>query len=205
MSTEPVDSHAPQPDAADGGDAAVMGGTAMADAAAADAAATEPPATEPAATEPTIESLQAEVRALTDQHSRAVADYQNLRRRSVEDRVQQARMLEADLIRRYLPVLDDLDRAIGSVEDEADIREHNWVEGIRMVLRKFEQVLASHGVEEIAALDQEFDPTQHEALGYVPGPAGRVIHLVHRGYRLGDVTVRPAAVMVGGGEDDAPA
>lgn len=148
----------------------------------------------------TAGELAAELAALREQHARAVADYQNLRRRQAEDRVQQARMLEADLVRRYLPVLDDLDRALASVAEEADIREHRWVEGIRMVQRKFEQVLASHGVEEIPADGEPFDPTHHEALGYVPGPEGQVMHLVHRGYRIGDVTVRPAAVMVGNGE-----
>ncbi|MQC16639.1 MAG: nucleotide exchange factor GrpE [Chloroflexi bacterium] len=147
-----------------------------------------------------VEALRTEVEQVRAQHQRAVADYQNLERRSREERQEVGRYALTDAIRGFLPILDDLERAIDVVERDAG--DAAWLEGVRLVVQKFHGVLQQYGVEEIHALGQPFDPNQHEAVGSAAGPDGLVVHLLQRGYVLKDRVVRPAIVMVGNGEDE---
>src|SRR3546814_7771270 len=78
--------------------------------------------------------------------ARARADYQNLERRSQEQRFEVGRVALIDAVRGFLPILDDLLRAVEHAEADAD--DAAWVEGIRLVAQKFETAFASHGVEE---------------------------------------------------------
>ena len=151
-----------------------------------------------AASELDAAALQAEVEDLRARHMRAVADYQNLRRRSEEERQETARLTMAALVINYLPILDDLRRALDSVD--ADIADHSWVEGVRMVERKFAGVLESAGVKEVEAEGVPFNPLVHEAVSYGPGPEGQVVHLVRPGYSIDGRVIRPATVIVGNGE-----
>lgn len=144
-----------------------------------------------------IARLTEDLEQLRERHARAAADYQNLQRRSQEARLEQVRRATASAVMLYLPVLDDLKLAVQSVDGE--IAEHQWVEGIRMVQRKFENVLEAGGVSEIEAEGAQFDPTVHEAVGYAPGPEGRVVALLQNGYQIGEYVVRAARVMVGDG------
>lgn len=163
----------------------------------------EPEASPPADDTSSVDALREELDQARAAHQRAVADYQNLLRRSRDERAEIGRSAIADAVGVLLPVLDDLDRALDSVHDE--IREHPWVEGVRLVAQKCKSVLEAQGVQEIHALGQPFDPSRHDAVGSAPGPEGMVVHLVRRGYALADRVVRPAMVMVGAGEQMAPA
>jgi molecular chaperone GrpE len=148
-----------------------------------------------------IDALRVELERARQQQLRAVADYQNLRRRSEDERREYARYTLTAVILNYLPVLDDLDRAIESVD--ADIAEHRWVEGVRMVERKFRGVLEASGVQPIVAQGEPFDPAQHEAISYAPGPEGRVVVVVREGYMVDGRVIRPAGVIVGNGQEPA--
>ena len=106
-------------------------------------------------------------------------------------------------MRRYLPLLDDLDLALGNVD--ADLAGHQWVEGIRLVRQKFGETLAAVGVEGIPTEEAAFDPRVHEAISYAPGPGGRVVAAVRSGYTMQDYVVRPAQVVVGDGSTDTEA
>jgi molecular chaperone GrpE len=145
--------------------------------------------------------IEAELEDIRGKYMRAVADYQNLRRRSEDERREYARYTMTALIVNYLPVLDDLDRALESVDP--DIATRDWVEGIRMVERKFRGVLEASGVQEIAADGQRFDPTVHEAISYAPGPEGQVVAVAQTGYQVDGRVVRPARVVVGSGAASA--
>lgn len=145
-----------------------------------------------------IAALQAEVAELTDRHARAVADLQNYRRRTEERWSERARAQLADTVGRCLPALDDLNRALASVDDA--LAGHQWVEGIRLVQRNFREMLASAGVEEIGGEGEAFDPLVHEAVTFGPGSEGKVVALVREGYRIQDYVLRPALVVVGSGE-----
>ena len=99
------------------------------------------------------------------------------------------------LAAKLLPVLDDLERALDAAEHH---EEAKVLEGVRMTKDALAGILASEGVEEIAA-DGPFDPHVHEALLAQPAEGvepGHVIQVVQRGYRMGDVVLRPARVVV---------
>ncbi len=149
-----------------------------------------------------IAQLEAELEAVAERHARAVADYQNLQRRSAEQRLENQRLTMTAMLLNFLPLYDDLNRAIDTVAEHEDLVEHQWVAGIRLVQQKFKSVLDGAGVEQIEVDGEPFDPELHEAVGQAPGPEGRVIHVVQSGYRTIDGRViRPAMVMVGSGED----
>ena len=103
----------------------------------------------------------------------------------------------------FLPVLDDLERAVESEHEE--IKSHPWVEGVTLVMQKFRNVLESAGVTEVHALGQPFDPAKHEAVGSAPGPDGTVVRVLRRGYTLNDKVLRAAMVLVGDGDRDTSA
>jgi molecular chaperone GrpE len=150
-----------------------------------------------------LSALRAELDQTYAQYQRALADYQNLQRRSQQDRLEHARSTLTSLLRSFLPVADDLARALDSVP--AELADHQWVEGIRLVRQKFQNVLEGTGVNEIAALGERFDPQVHEAVGYAPGDDGTVVELVQAGYAIGDRVIRPAMVLVGSGQSTGTA
>ena len=134
---------------------------------------------------------------------RAAADYQNFKRRVEEERGETARLANAALIINMLPLLDDLDRALKNID--AHLAGLTWVDGIRLIHRKFQALLEMAGVEEIAADGKTFDPSVHEAISEAPGEANKVVSVVQKGYRLGERVIRPAMVIVGkGGESESP-
>jgi molecular chaperone GrpE len=126
---------------------------------------------------------------------RAAADYQNLKRRAEKEREEYGRLATAALVINILPLLDDLERALTSV----DIRLAGltWVDGIRLIYRKFQAVMEAAGVSEIKAEGETFDPNLHEAVMYGEGEEGKVVAEVQKGYRLGERVIRPAMVVVG--------
>lgn len=128
---------------------------------------------------------------------RAAADYQNYKRRVEEERSEAARFASASLVINLLPLLDDLDRALHNID--ATLAGLTWVDGIRLIQRKFAAVLEVAGVQEIAADGETFDPAVHEAVSQAPGEEGKVVAVVQKGYRLGDRVIRPAMVIVGQG------
>ena len=131
------------------------------------------------------------------QWQRAQADFVNYKRRIEQEKVEAIKYASGLLILSLLPVVDDLHRAIVSVPE--GIAELNWVEGVSLINRKFIAVLESHGVTEISALGEEFDPNFHEAVMYEIGEEGMVIRELQKGYKLHDRVIRPTMVVVGKG------
>jgi len=129
---------------------------------------------------------------------RSAADFINFKRRVEQERGEQARFASAALVINLLPVYDDLARAVETVD--AHLAGLNWVQGVLAIQRKFAQLMEAMGVTEIAAAGEAFDPNRHEAVGKQPGEDGKVLHVVQRGYLLGDKVLRPAMVIVGEAE-----
>jgi len=130
-----------------------------------------------------------------DDLRRLAADFDNYRKRALRDQQLVVSRAGARVIAKLLPVLDDLERALEAAEahDEANV-----LDGVRMTKDALAGVLVSEGVEEIPT-DGQFDPHLHEALMTQPVEAagsGAVVEVVQRGYRLGEVVVRPARVVV---------
>jgi molecular chaperone GrpE len=131
---------------------------------------------------------------------RAAADYQNYKRRVEQEREEVARLANAAFVINVLPILDDLERALQSVDSH--LAGLTWVDGIRLIYRKFQAVLEMSGVAEIEADGAAFDPALHEAVMFGEGESGKVISVVQKGYKLGDRVIRPAMVVVGKGDKD---
>jgi molecular chaperone GrpE len=148
-----------------------------------------------------LEEEREKARTYLQNWQRAAADYQNFKRRVEDERSETARLANIALIHNLLPLLDDLDRALKNVD--AHLASLTWVDGIRLIYRKFQALLEMSGVEEIDADGQTFDPAQHEAVSQAPGEDNRVISVVQKGYRVGARVIRPAMVVVGhGGEGE---
>ena len=104
-------------------------------------------------------------------------------------------LTSAALIISVLPLLDDLERALQNVDSH--LAGLTWVDGIRLIYRKFQAVLDAAGVKEIEADSRDFDPQYHEAVAFGQGDEGKVISVVQKGYALGGRVIRPAMVVVG--------
>jgi len=126
---------------------------------------------------------------------RAAADYQNFKRRVEQEREDLTRLTSAAIIINVLPLVDDLERALQNVDSH--LAGLTWVDGIRLIYRKFQAVLEASGVKEIEADGQNFDPAFHEAVAFGEGEDGKVISVVQKGYTLGGRVIRPAMVVVG--------
>lgn len=126
---------------------------------------------------------------------RAEADFLNYKRRHEQERAELAHFASASLISALLPVVDDLERALGNTDDESDVAA--WVEGVKLIYQKLRSVLEDRGLEVIEAEGMEFDPNLHEAVMCVEGEEGIVCEEVQKGYKLRDRLLRPSMVKVG--------
>ena len=131
---------------------------------------------------------------------RTQADFINYKRRIEQERQDFNSFANANLLSGILPVLDDLERAINAIPE--DFSRHDWVEGVRLVERKFKTILEGQGVKPILTLGMAFDPNLHEALRQDKGKEGMVISEIQKGYTLHDKLLRPARVIVGSGEEE---
>lgn len=141
-----------------------------------------------------LEESQAQAAEYKDGWQRAVADFQNYRKRVERENGEVYQNAVAGIIKSYLPIVDDLERALQS--RPADLA---WVEGIELIYRKLQATLEAEGVKRIEAEGQVFDPTVHEAISQEPSEnhaSGQVIAVVQNGYMLGERVIRPALVRV---------
>jgi molecular chaperone GrpE len=152
-----------------------------------------------AAEEKTLEAQLEEERSKAQSYmanwQRAAADYQNFKRRVEQEREELGRLASAALIINMLPLVDDIERALQNVDTR--LAGLTWVDGIRLIHRKFQALLEMNGVEEIEADGASFDPTVHEAVMFGEGEDGKVTSVVQKGYKLGGRVLRPAMVVVG--------
>jgi len=131
---------------------------------------------------------------------RTQADFMNYKRRTEQEKQDLGKYANATLFCDILPVLDDLERALDHIPEK--YARHDWVEGVRLVERKFKNVLEKQGVKPVCALGMSFDPNLHEAIRQEKGEEGTVIGEVQKGYTLHDRLIRPSRVIVGSGEEE---
>ena len=132
---------------------------------------------------------------------RTQADFENFRKRMARDvRSAEARGMSR-LAKELLPALDNLDRAIAAVEASDDEDEHHLTKGIRLVQSELSSALARTGIEAYAAKGERFDPVHHEAVAQTPvegAEPGSIVEVLQSGYRLNELVLRPARVIVAG-------
>jgi molecular chaperone GrpE len=135
-----------------------------------------------------------------DRFLRQVAELENLKRRSAREREEVSRFANEALIKDLLSVVDNLERAVTHASGGGNGKP--IVEGVEMVLKGLVDVLAKHGVTQVSALGQPFDPAKHEAIAQVESEAhepNSVVEELHKGYMLRDRLLRPALVSVAKG------
>jgi molecular chaperone GrpE len=153
-----------------------------------------------------IEALNAENTSLKDRLLRAMAEMENLRRRTEREVADAKTYGVTAFARDMLTVADNLARAMDSLPDEA--RAHadgalkGLIEGVELTTRDFTAALGRHGVKKLEPLGEKFDPNFHQAMFEAPNeelPAGTVAQVVQSGWRIGDRVLRPAMVGVSKG------
>ena len=156
---------------------------------------------EQAAPAPEVDELAAVTRErdeYLDTLQRLKAEFDNYRKRVARDQQELAARAHERLVKELVPVLDDLERALeaATAHEEAKLEE-----GVRLVHRNLADLLRREGLAEIET-NGRFDPHVHEALLSQPSEQeeGSVLDVVQKGYKLGDHVVRPARVVVSGGD-----
>ena len=141
------------------------------------------------------ERLKEEVRREHDMYLRALADFDNYRRRVERERSSVAHSGKRDVILSLLEVMDGFDRALTHIGD----RPSSVSEGLQLLHRQLLGLLEAHGVSALKSLGETFDPALHDAIGSVRSAEvepGTVTEELQRGYRWGDEVLRPARVRV---------
>lgn len=133
---------------------------------------------------------------LLDSLMRLKADFENYRKRMMREQTRIVETAEADLVKRLLPVIDNLERAL---KNAGEGEPQGLREGVEMVLDQMIEVLGKEGLEVVDPQGEQFDPEHHEAMMVVETgecPEDTVIDVVQRGYRFRGILLRPAMVSV---------
>ncbi len=138
-----------------------------------------------------------QAREYFDGWQRERADFQNYKRRIERDQTQSLDNSTGRIVKKYLVILDDLERALKSRPTEG--QGAAWADGIELIARKLQNILDQEGVKRIPAEEQLFDPNLHEAITHEDHPerkSGEIIEVVQQGYTIGERVLRPALVRV---------
>lgn len=140
-----------------------------------------------------------------DRHLRALADFENYRRRVQKDQADQINLANERLIREGLPVLDNLERALAHAKTSRDFDK--MVEGIDLIYKQQVTLLEKFGVRVIESLGQPFDPVRHQSVSQTeaasPEQENRVVSEYQKGYMLHGRVLRPSMVVIGAVADAA--
>src|SRR5262245_11495186 len=144
-----------------------------------------------------LAEAKAEAARMKDQWMRTAADFDNFRKRSRRELEDVRKSGKEELLKEFLPVFDNLERAIQSAQRATDVK--GVAEGLQMVLRQYVATLARGGITRVPSVGTLFDPTHHEAIQQVETaehPPGTVVAEVQPGYLQGDRLIRAAMVVV---------
>ncbi|WP_433946824.1 nucleotide exchange factor GrpE [Paenibacillus sp. SN-8-1] len=144
-----------------------------------------------------LEQLRNEVQEHQQRFLRSQADFDNFRRRTLKEKEELAKYASAKLITELLPVIDNLDRALAAVQENAEAE--SFAKGVDMIFRQLEGILSAEGLSPMNAVGQPFNPEYHQAIMQVESDEyeeGIVVEEVQKGYLLKDKVLRPAMVKV---------
>lgn len=144
-----------------------------------------------------IEQLRQKNEEYLDGWQRERAEFANYKKRMEREREQMKMNLAGDIVKRYLDVIDDLERALKNRPNEGE--GATWAEGVELIYRKMLAILEAEGVQPMQVEGETFDPSRHEAISHEASPehdSGQIIEVVKNGYLLGERVLRPALVRV---------
>jgi molecular chaperone GrpE len=133
----------------------------------------------------------------TDGWQRERADFSNYKKRIDRDREMQRGLITGDICKKFLVIVDDLERAMKNRPTEGDGAA--WADGVDLVMRKMMGILEMENIIRIPAESELFDPNRHEAVSSEPSEdhdSGEIIEVLQQGYMIGDRVLRPALVRV---------
>ncbi len=135
---------------------------------------------------------------LNDKYLRLYSEYDNYRKRTANEKVELIKTAAESTISALLPILDDFERALPTMEKDEDKTHY---EGVMLIYNKLKRTLEQKGLEEIKAVGESFNTDEHEALTQIPAPSedmkDKVIDVVQKGYKLNGKVIRYARVVVG--------
>lgn len=149
------------------------------------------------ALEQELQQTQQKLEEMTAMSQRALADLQNFKRRTEEEKGKFVEGANAILFMELLPTLDSASRAL-----EHENKDAEWAKGVEQTLTQLLSVCEKMGLKTIPT-DGPFDPTMHEALLTAAGPQDTILEVLEKGFMLGDKVLKPARVKVGDGQETA--
>ena len=155
------------------------------------------PLTEYAAQLEEIDHLNQKADEFSDGWQRERAEFANYRKRMGRDLDTQKVNYKIEIIKKYLAVKDDLDRALKNMPES--LNDEPWIDGIQLINQKLSNLLEGEGIQAIPAEGQAFDPAIHEAISHEDNAeveSGFIIEVVQQGYTIGDRVIRPSLVRV---------
>lgn len=146
-----------------------------------------------------LQDAEEEIANLKDQLLRKIAEFDNYRKRTIKEKTELILNGGEKTVVAILPVLDDMERALANMEKAEDVVA--VVEGVKLIHKKFIDILGKQGVKAIDTKDATFDVDLHEAIAQLPAPTdemkGKVMDCTLTGYKLNDKVIRHAQVVVG--------
>lgn len=144
-----------------------------------------------------IETMNAKLESASNQYARLQADFDNYRRRTKEEQARLSKTVTASIIKKFLPVLDNLDRALAHMSKDENAGP--YLEGFQLMEKVFNKVMQEFGLVEIDAQGKPFDPYYHEALMEIQSDdveEDTVAAVLQKGYMIGEEVLRPSKVQV---------
>lgn len=138
----------------------------------------------------TLDEMTQKAADFENNWKRALADYKNLEKRMLDEKMEFASYANSSLLYKLLPIVDNLELLDAHLNDM----------GLKLVLKELKQVLTEQGVTEIDATNKEFDATRMEAIELVEGPKNKIMEVLNKGYLIKNKLLRPARVKVGNAE-----
>ncbi|PKO07279.1 MAG: nucleotide exchange factor GrpE [Chloroflexi bacterium HGW-Chloroflexi-3] len=124
------------------------------------------------------------------------ADFQNYKKRIERDQISLKSFITAEIIKKYLVIIDDLELALKNRPSSTDCL--GWVDGIGLIYQKLISILEGEGVE-LIPVEGEFDPNIHEAISQIEHPeieSGKIVEVMRQGYKISERVIRPALVII---------
>lgn len=147
-----------------------------------------------------LAAAKQEAAASYDRYTRAVADLENFRKRTLREKEELRLYAASGLMEDVIPILDNLGLGLAAAKQQTEVKP--IVEGITMTMEQFKNVLSRHGLKEINPAGQKFDPNFHECIAHQPSAdiaEENVTQVVRLGYSLNNRLLRPASVIVSSG------
>jgi molecular chaperone GrpE len=142
-----------------------------------------------------LEEKENELNGYIDIAKRIKAEFENYKKRTLREKEQLYTDITGDVVSKFLPVIDNLERAAAS--DSEDVESMS--KGLKMILKQFNDVLSKEGVEEIEAMGKEFDPNLHNAVMHTTDESvdeGVIVEVFQKGYKIKDKVIRHSVVKV---------